>query len=339
MCTVEDVATSIHEIYVAAMDLGNTVILKHSESSIALILQDCLGKSRMGLAELGIVLERDLPQGGEIVAHLPQFAEYNRRAFQEMTSGKTPEGTVEEVAKLNNLTESHARILLVLVQQVFAEYDKILKSSSFYYDRPTIVGKIKNDYEMYHKIPALIGGVFAVWSLESKTEQCPTLRRPLPAQVVAIVRLLALDDQLALERSGAGGEGRTGPAAASKKRAQGSDSASTKPRKRQRGEGAGGCGIPGMDYLASCYTSLLECWYKSESRIDASHLAQIKTGQGKSVVLGTLATVLSISGFYVDCVCYSAYLSERDRLDFQAIFELFGVSHMVQYGTFQKLCS
>jgi len=31
--------------------------------------------------------------------------------------------------------------------------------------------------------------------------------------------------------------------------------------------------------------------------MNASHFAQIKTGQGKSVILGVLATVLSIAGF------------------------------------------
>ena len=39
----------------------------------------------------------------------------------------------------------------------------------------------------------------------------------------------------------------------------------------------------------------------------------------------------------VDCVCYSAYLSERDNKDFEAVFKHFGVSEMVQYGTFQQL--
>jgi hypothetical protein len=292
-CTVEDVAGSIHEIYVAAMDLGNTAIFKHSENCIALIFQDCRGKSGMGLTELGVVLERDLPQGSEIVANMPQFAELNRLAFQKMTSGKSAEGTVADVAKLNNLSESHARTLLELVKQVFAEYDNILKSNSYHYDLPTIVTKIKNNYDIYRKVPALIGGVFAVWSLESKTELCPTPRRPLPAQVVAIVRLLALDDLNALGR---------------------------------------------IRKILPAIGSLLEWWYKSnESRINASHLAQIKTGQGKSVVLGTLATVLCIAGFSVDCVCYSAYLSERDQLDFKATFDLFGVRHMVQYGTFQQL--
>jgi hypothetical protein len=301
-CTVEDVAGSIHEIYMAAMDLGNTAIFKHSEHCIASILQDCRGKSGMGLAELGTVLERDLPAGSEIVANMPQFVELNRLAFPEMTFSKTPEGTVQEVAKLNNLSESHARTLLELVKQVFEEYDNILKSRSFHYDLPTIVRNIKSQFEAHRKIPALIGGVFAVWSLESKTEKCPVPRRPLPAQVVAIVRLLALDDQNALD----------------------------KIRKM----------------LSVDISSVLDGWCKlagrkstsdGESRIDSSHLAQIKTGQGKSIVLGTLATVLSIAGFSVDCVCYSAYLSGRDQLDFQAIFDLFDVSHMVQYGTFQKL--
>ena len=39
----------------------------------------------------------------------------------------------------------------------------------------------------------------------------------------------------------------------------------------------------------------------------------------------------------VDCVCYSAYLSERDAKDFEEVFKLFGVKDMVNYGTFQQL--
>ena len=40
----------------------------------------------------------------------------------------------------------------------------------------------------------------------------------------------------------------------------------------------------------------------------------------------------------VDCVCYSAYLSERDKEDFEPVFKHFGVNEMVKYGTFQQLC-
>lgn len=36
-------------------------------------------------------------------------------------------------------------------------------------------------------------------------------------------------------------------------------------------------------------------------------------------------------------MCYSAYLSHRDNLQFAKVFELFDVSQMVSYGTFQQL--
>lgn len=39
----------------------------------------------------------------------------------------------------------------------------------------------------------------------------------------------------------------------------------------------------------------------------------------------------------VDCVCYSAYLSERDAKDFEDVFKHFGVEKLVNYGTFQQL--
>ena len=39
----------------------------------------------------------------------------------------------------------------------------------------------------------------------------------------------------------------------------------------------------------------------------------------------------------VDCVCYSAYLSERDAKDFEEVFKHFSVNEMVHYGTFQQL--
>ena len=37
-------------------------------------------------------------------------------------------------------------------------------------------------------------------------------------------------------------------------------------------------------------------------------------------------------------MCYSSYLSERDNADFKMVFDLFGVSKMVEYSTFQQLC-
>ena len=54
----------------------------------------------------------------------------------------------------------------------------------------------------------------------------------------------------------------------------------------------------------------------------------------------SLPNSLSVSPLFfssVDCVCYSAYLSERDNLHFANVFTLFDVSQMISYGTFQQL--
>ena len=63
----------------------------------------------MGLTELGV--------------DMSPFVEFNWLVFQKMTSDKTVEGTVTDVVKLNNLSESHTRTLLDLVKQVFTVYD------------------------------------------------------------------------------------------------------------------------------------------------------------------------------------------------------------------------
>ena len=70
----------------------------------------------------------------------------------------------------------------------------------------------------------------------------------------------------------------------------------------------------------------------------ANNIVQIGTGEGKSVVLAVLAIVLSLLGFRVDVACYSSYLSSRDRNAFIELFDQFGVSNQIQYGTFNVLC-
>ena len=115
-----------------------------------------------------------------------------------------------------------------------------------------MVRSVKDTFNLDKSIPGLIGGVFGIWSMSSISEQCPTPRRPLAAQVVAVARLLSLD----------------------------------KP------------GMPqGIFTMPQGIFNRLGLVAAPEPSIDASHLAQIKTGQGKSVVLGTLATVLCIVGF------------------------------------------
>ena len=81
--------------------------------------------------------------------------------------------------------------------------------------------------------------------------------------------------------------------------------------------------------------SALGVW--SINSLNASHLIQVGTGEGKSVLLGVLSTFLAVMGCEVDCVSYQEYLSRRDYASFVQVFDAFQVSSAITYGTFQEL--
>jgi preprotein translocase subunit SecA len=66
-------------------------------------------------------------------------------------------------------------------------------------------------------------------------------------------------------------------------------------------------------------------------------LIQVGTGEGKSVVLGLLATILALFGYSVDVAGYSAYLSKRDYESFTNLFTLLKIKEKISYGTFIQL--
>ncbi|CAE7595327.1 secA [Symbiodinium sp. CCMP2592] len=75
---------------------------------------------------------------------------------------------------------------------------------------------------------------------------------------------------------------------------------------------------------------LLGCNSAGELR---SHLMQVRTGEGKSIILGCLACVLGLLGKKVSVVCYSLYLSQRDQQEFLQLFEFFQLQDVITYDT------
>ncbi len=67
------------------------------------------------------------------------------------------------------------------------------------------------------------------------------------------------------------------------------------------------------------------------------HLIQIGTGEGKSIILGILSTILALVGFRISCVCYSQYLSARDYHSFKDLFLRFGVAEDIKYSTLAQM--
>ncbi|KAL1380362.1 hypothetical protein pipiens_000466, partial [Culex pipiens pipiens] len=66
------------------------------------------------------------------------------------------------------------------------------------------------------------------------------------------------------------------------------------------------------------------------------HLAQVLTGQGKSLVLAMVAAVLALCGHSVQVMCYSKYLTTRDGKDFEDFYGFFGVRSKITYQTFEE---
>jgi len=62
-------------------------------------------------------------------------------------------------------------------------------------------------------------------------------------------------------------------------------------------------------------------------------LSEVKTGEGKSVILATMATYLALIGYDVDVVCYSAYLTQRDHDTFRKLFRECQVANQIAYKT------
>lgn len=83
--------------------------------------------------------------------------------------------------------------------------------------------------------------------------------------------------------------------------------------------------------------SLFGCGSSSSMTELSSQLIQIRTGEGKSMILGAASVVLALLGFRVRCVCYSDYLSARDYNLFQDIFDRFSILDLVRYSKITTL--
>jgi len=87
-----------------------------------------------------------------------------------------------------------------------------------------------------------------------------------------------------------------------------------------------------------CILRLLGCATGSSNKfVLKNHLAQVPTGEGKSVVIAATAATLALFGYRVDCICYSDSLSKRDYADFKKLFEGLGLEDKITYGTFESL--
>ena len=86
-------------------------------------------------------------------------------------------------------------------------------------------------------------------------------------------------------------------------------------------------------------TELIKMYFFNKSTEDlVNNLVEVGTGEGKSVVMAITTCIFALTGFDVNCSCYSDILSTRDKNDFASVFRALGIEDRIQYGTFNKLC-
>jgi hypothetical protein len=177
-----------------------------------------------------------------------------------------------------------------------------------------LIADKSSDYKV--KVRDLMAHVFAHWTLanskhfaEAATSSAKAdknyLMQPHAAQVISIFRLFGIDSTAATSKT-TGGSGFF-----------------DKTKAKLQGL---------KDYVSG------ESFTDNNAIHLDNHLVQIGTGEGKSVTLAITSAVLGLFGYDVHCVCYSEYLSARDHDSFSSLFNAFGLSNHVSYGTFNKMC-
>ena len=76
---------------------------------------------------------------------------------------------------------------------------------------------------------------------------------------------------------------------------------------------------------------MLGCGNSGQTSLE-NQLMQIRTGEGKSMILGAASVMFALLGFRVRTVCYSEYLSDRDFRLFEDVFDRFGLCNYITYS-------
>ena len=66
-------------------------------------------------------------------------------------------------------------------------------------------------------------------------------------------------------------------------------------------------------------------------------LIEMKTGEGKSLVLAISACVIALLGFDVYCTCYGELLTQRDHSEFENLFIHLQIANKISYGTLDDI--
>jgi len=295
-----------------------------------------------------------------IIADTPTFEKFSIEMRYRKCAAFTVDKILEDTEFLRS-SHVHIDMLLIYYQAFDDTYKDLVNKGLLHADflpnlscRAHQIALSTVPYQQ--KVIALMAHIFAYWTLKHYYEKVyvptestntkdgteetkdsrtatPYLLQPLPAQIIAIVRLLSIDDADDREIIGISGEG-------TKTLETGADHLSEEHSKQKSNSFISSvkhmCQVIKEKFTAQNIQAENAQMHPPQ-KIPTKHLVEIKTGEGKSVILAVTAIILALLGFEVSCACYSEYLSDRDFQSFFGLFDAFEVKQQINYGTFHKL--
>ena len=212
------IVSSLLNMHNLPNELINEVVQQHTNSAMTKILDRCvvLAKKRpncpaLDFRQLVAELEAHGERGLQIVTSFPHFKVANMARFTEMMAKLSPEDALMAIADETKLDKdgSEVKALRKAHQAYLDEFTKQVQKHHYHGNGPaqlqTMAGEIATAYETAGRIAKtdtaselakLVGGVFAVWSMQSAVEDADghlVMNHPLDLQVFAIFRLLGVD--------------------------------------------------------------------------------------------------------------------------------------------------
>jgi hypothetical protein len=268
---------------------------------------ECVYATLKAFASSSAALEDELMLldhlGCTVVNDLPHFKESRAKRLQEVMVTETHRETLRRMAAANEMAAEEITALDLAFQKFTMVFEKAFIEHSVT-DLVKILHAsiIRGDGpQTMQRFPEILGNICAVWAqLTSKTFK-HVIQRPHNAQVFAMMRLL--------------GVGRAGPHATADDQTEKMQDESSPDENSTK------------MFLAEDIASHIP-----------RHLAQVNTGEGKSLVLAVVACVFALCGNFVDVACYSSYLSRRDAVAFHGLFSALKIQGKVTYSTIKELC-
>lgn len=296
---IEEVGRVMLELKKITSTISNVELAAHVHKEMNMLLNALVEKKGFDFYQLGTYLGTRGVLGREIVEgdNFPQFKALVIAKINEVTARITPHDALDAFVKLNDLSEENRKLLDIAYQKYSTRFETHL--SKYLLLSTSDLDELVNQ----------VSDSFAA----NRRSNWNDIREHIPVMLAGILAVWSI-----------------------------SNSKSFYQQTKNKNSVLRPHPVQVFSLLRILEVDAVTSW-TSKARVFfmgdklKGHLIQIGTGEGKSIILGALSTILALLGFRVSCACYSQYLSARDYNSFKDLFLRFSVDSFIEYSTLADL--